>query len=153
MSSSPDATDTTLRLWVTLARCYQTFAREAARHLAQHGLTTPQFGVLEALYHLGPTKLGDLADKLLVSGGNVTYVMDRLERMGHVTRRRCEEDRRVYWASLTEQGRALIDDVFPDHAQHLTDACGHMSDHEKQELRALLRKLGLGMAEAADGAS
>lgn len=150
-SMPPDATGSTLKLWVTLARAYQTFAREAGQHLAEHGLTTPQFGVLEALYHLGPTRLGDLADKLLVSGGNVTYVMDRLERMGHVTRKRCEEDRRVFWASLTDQGRALIERVFPDHASRLAEATEHMSEREKQELRVLLKKLGLGMS-ARNGA-
>lgn len=136
----------TLRLWITLARCYQTFARESAHHLAKHGLTTAQFGVMEALYHLGPTKLGDLADKLLVSGGNVTYVMDRLAALGYVTRDRCSEDRRVFWASLTEQGREFIAEVFPDHAAHLSAATDHLTGPEKESLRALLKKLGTGMA-------
>lgn len=137
----------TLRLWITLARCYQTFAKEAAHHLADHGLTTAQFGVMEALYHLGRTTLGDLAEKLLVSGGNVTYVMDRLAKLGYVTRERCSEDRRVYWATLTEKGRAVIAEVFPDHARHLLSATDHLTATEKHQLRALLKKLGTGMAE------
>lgn len=138
----------TLRLWITLARCYQTFAREAARHLAGHGLTSAQFGVMEALYHLGPTTLGDLAEKLLVSGGNITYVMDRLAKLGYVTRERCAEDRRVYWATLTEQGRELIGEVFPDHARHLNRATEHLDAAEKETLRVLLKKLGTGMDSA-----
>ena len=77
-----------LRLWIALARCYSTVAREVASRVAEYGLTTPQFGVLEALYHLGPLSLGELADKLLVTGGNITYVMDRLERDGLVERGR-----------------------------------------------------------------
>lgn len=135
----------TLRLWITLARCYQTFAHESAHHLARHGLTTSQFGVLEALYHLGPTTLGDLAEKLLVSGGNVTYVMDRLGKLGYVTRERCAEDRRVYWAHLTPKGREVIGEVFPDHATHLLAATQHLSAGEKEQLRRLLKKLGKGM--------
>ena len=71
-----------LRLWIALARCYATFAKAIAVKVQEYDLTTPQFGVLEALYHLGPLSLGELADKLLVTGGNVTYVMDRLEEQG-----------------------------------------------------------------------
>ena len=67
-----------LRLWIALARCYSTMSREISTRVTEYGLTTPQFGVLEALHHLGPLPLGELADKLLVTGGNITYVMDRL---------------------------------------------------------------------------
>jgi len=73
-----------LRVWIALARCYSTFARSVTCGVSEYGLTTPQFGVLEALLHLGPLSLGELADKLLVTGGNVTYVMDRLEEQGLV---------------------------------------------------------------------
>ena len=75
---------TALRLWVTLARCHATYSKAIASKVQDYGLTTPQFGTLEALYHLGPLTLGELADKLLVTGGNVTYVMDRLEDQGLV---------------------------------------------------------------------
>lgn len=62
-----------------MARCYSTFARSVTYRITEYGLTVPQFGILEALFHLGPLSLGELADQLLVTGGNVTYVMDRLE--------------------------------------------------------------------------
>ena len=83
-----------LRLWIALARCYSTFARSISSKVHEYGLTTPQFGILEALYHLGPLSLGDLANKLLVTGANVTYVMDRLEEQALVYRQRSPEDRR-----------------------------------------------------------
>ena len=75
-----------LRLWIALARCYQTFSRAVAAKVAEYGLTLPQFGILEALYHLGPLSHGELAEKLLVTGGNVTYIMGRLESQGLVER-------------------------------------------------------------------
>ena len=68
--------------------------------------------ILEALYHLGPLSLGELAGKLLVTGGNVTYVMDRLEEHGWVIRERCGEDRRVVRAKLTPAGRRDSFDFF-----------------------------------------
>src|SRR5690348_11409749 len=96
-----------LGLWIALARCYATYIKAVASKVQEYELTVPQFGALEALYHLGPLSLGDLADKLLVTGGNVTFVMDRLESQGLVARYRSDSDRRVVLARLTDAGQEL----------------------------------------------
>lgn len=131
-----------LRLWIALARCYSTFSRAIACKVQEYGLTTPQFGILEALYHLGPLSLGDLAGKLLVTGGNVTYVMDRLEEHGLVYRERSPDDRRIIQAKLTEKGHAVMSGVFPGHGAFVEDLCGALDPEEQESLRALLKKLG-----------
>lgn len=135
-----------LGLWIALARCYATYTKAVAYKVQEYDLTVPQFGALEALYHLGPLSLGDLADKLLVTGGNVTYVMDRLEAQGLVLRFRSESDRRVVLAKLTEKGRALVARVFPEHASFIEHLCRHLGPAEQQELRRLLKQLGKGIA-------
>jgi len=134
-----------LRLWIALARCYSTFSRAIASKVHEYGLTPPQFGILEALYHLGPLSLGDLANKLLVTGGNVTYVMDRLEEQGLVYRERSPEDRRIIQAKLTGKGHALMADVFPGHVAYVEELCGTLDPGEQESLRALLKKLGYGI--------
>lgn len=136
-----------LRLWTTLARAYQTFARLVGGKVTEYGLTVPQFGVLEALHHLGPLSLGELAEKLLVTGGNITYVMDRLEAQGLVARKRSDEDRRVIKAHLTSEGRAIIGGVFPGHARFIREMAAHLSPREQEELRGLLKRLGRGIQE------
>jgi len=137
-----DDEERALRLWIALARCYSTMSREVATRVTDYGLTTPQFGVLEALHHLGPLPLGELADKLLVTGGNITYVMDRLAEQGLVERIRSREDRRVVLACLTEEGRELVADVFPDHTAFVKRRMGALSADEQETLRDLLKKLG-----------
>jgi len=136
-----------LRLWIALARCYATYARAVSCKVAAYGLTTPQFGILEALYHLGPLSLGDLAGKLLVTGGNVTYVMDRLEEQGLVVRERSPVDRRIIQAKLTAKGCALIAEVFPGHGDFIEELSSVLSGDEQQELRSLLKKLGRAIKE------
>jgi MarR family transcriptional regulator, 2-MHQ and catechol-resistance regulon repressor len=135
-----------LSVWIALARCYSTFAKAIAAKVQEYGLTVPQFGALEALYHLGPLSLGELADKLLVTGGNVTYVMDRLEGQGLVSRYRRSDDRRVVEAKLTEEGRALVASVFPGHAEYVEHLCRHLGTEDQNELRRLLKALGKGIA-------
>jgi len=135
-----------LGLWIALARCYSTYSKAVAAVVQERGLTLPQFGALEALYHLGPLSLGELADKLLVTGGNVTYVMDRLESQGLVARYRSSDDRRVVRAELTEEGKMLVASVFPEHASYIEHLCRHLDAGEQEELRRLLKQLGKGIA-------
>jgi MarR family 2-MHQ and catechol resistance regulon transcriptional repressor len=138
-----------LRLWIALARAYSTMARAVATKIGEYGLTTAQFGILEALHHVGPLPLGELAEKLLVTGGNVTYVMDRLEALGYVVRKRSDQDRRVVTAVLTPAGRDLVTEVFPGHATFIHDLMATLDDDEQEQARDLLKRLGKGIAESA----
>ena len=142
-----DEQDVALRLWITLARCHATYAKAIAGKVQDYGLTTPQFGTLEALYHLGPLSLGELAEKLLVTGGNVTYVMDRLEDQGLVYRFRRPDDRRVILARLTQEGRELVAEVFPGHASYIEHLSRHLTSEEQHQLGGLLKKLGTGIQD------
>ena len=146
-----DDEEQALRLWIALARCYVTFSRAVACKVAEYDLTAPQFGVLEALLHLGPLSLGELAEKLLVTGGNVTYVMDRLESQGLVVRERSGDDRRVVRAHLTSKGRDTIAGVFPGHVGFVSGLVGGLEPEEKNDLRKLLKKLGMGIAGGVEG--
>jgi MarR family 2-MHQ and catechol resistance regulon transcriptional repressor len=144
--------EASLRLWIALARCYSTFARAVSSKVSEYGLTSAQFGVLEALHHLGPLSLGELADKLLVTGGNVTYVMDRLEQQGLVYRHRSPDDRRVVEARLTEEGAVLLSTCFPQHAGFIKELTEVLEVEERAELRSLLKKLGLGVTQLIESA-
>ena len=105
-------------------------------------MTLSQFAVLEALYHLGPLSLSEVAKKILTTGGNLTMVAGNLEKQGLVNRKCSEEDARVYILSLTPKGKKLIAEVFPDHAAAITEALETLSPKEQKKLSELCRKLG-----------
>lgn len=144
-----NAEDPALRAWIVLARSYHTIERAVSRDAASHGLTIAQFAVLEALYHKGPLPLGRIGSLLLVTAGNITYVVDQLERRELVRRERKSKDRRVVVASLTTEGRALIDDIFPRHARFVAGLFDVLDPPEQAELRRLLKKLGLAVGATA----
>jgi len=112
----------------------------------EFGLTDSQFGVLETLYHLGPLAQGQICQKILKSGSNVTTVVDNLERDGLVRRVRDDDDRRVQVVHLTERGRELIARAFPAHAHRITSAMSALSAAEQTELGKLCGKLGKAVA-------
>ena len=112
----------------------------------EFGLTDSQFGVLETLYHLGPLPQGQICQKILKSGSNVTTVVDNLERDQLVRRVRDDDDRRVQVVHLTERGKELIGRAFPAHAQRITSAMSALSAAEQVELGKLCGKLGKAIA-------
>lgn len=106
------------------------------------GVTESQFAVLEALYHLGALSQGQLCQKILKSGSNVTTVVDNLERNQLVRRDRDEDDRRVQIVTLTDEGRKIIEAAFPAHVARVAEAFGALTPDEQQELGRLCLKLG-----------
>ncbi len=141
--------DLALGLWVKLARAYETFSRRSLENIRTFGLTEPQFGVLECLGHLGPLTTGELCRKMLVSGGNMTVVIDNLEKESLVERIRSSEDRRTIRVHLSKKGKKLFDDIFVLHAAHITRLAGVLTRSEQEELSRLLRKLGLALQKGA----
>ena len=107
------------------------------------GLTVTQFGVLEALHHIGPLCQSELAEKLLKSGGNLTLVVDNLEKAGHVARERDPADRRFVVVKLTEKGQAFIAALFPKVVVNVSREMGALSSTELLDLSRLCKKIGL----------
>jgi len=107
------------------------------------GLTITQFGVLEALLHMGPLCQSELAEKLLKSGGNLTLVVDNLEKAGYVLRERDATDRRFVVVRLTEKGQAFIGVLFPKVVTRVTREMNALSSTELADLGRLCKKVGL----------
>jgi len=139
-----------LDAYVKLVRAAESVTRRLQARLTEAGLTTSQFGALEALWHLGPLCQRELGEKLLKSGGNITMVVGNLERRGLVERRRDPRDRRVARVHLTPEGEALIRGLFPEHAAAVAEQFGALAPAEQEELGRLCRKLGLGGPTAGE---
>lgn len=132
-----------LSAYVKLVRASESITSRIQKHVTEAGLSVSQFGVLEALYHLGPLSQAELAKKVLKSTGNITMVIDNLEKRELVKRERKRDDRRFYSIQLTPEGRKLIGSIFPLHAAMIVSEMGVLSVAEQEELGHLCRKLGL----------
>lgn len=137
-----------LNAFIKLMRATNALGGSLSRALASEAdLTMSQFAVLEALLHLGPMSQGDICGKLLLSGSNITTVIDNLEKRELVRRVRRPDDRRVVDVSLTTGGRKLIEGLFPTHARRITTLFGALSPKQQDELAALCRTLGLSISD------
>jgi MarR family 2-MHQ and catechol resistance regulon transcriptional repressor len=124
-------------------RAAETVTGRVSRTMSAAGLTISQFGVLEALHHKGPLCQRDIAVKILKSTGNITLVIDNLEKQGLVTRERTSEDRRYLTIRLTGQGETLIRTVFADVEAAIIVEMSALTADEQETLGRLCKKLGL----------
>lgn len=132
-----------LKTYIKLVRAAESVTSRVTRHLGGAGLTVSQFDVLEAIYHLGPLCQRDIAQKIRKSTGNITMVIDNLEKRGLVARQRMEEDRRFFTIHLTEEGERLIAGIFPNYAAAIAADLDILSKEEQELLGRLCHKLGL----------
>jgi len=138
----PKAEVDALNAYIKLMRAAESVTARAHTVLPKE-ITISQFGVLETLLHRGPLCQSELAGKRLISGGNLTLIVDNLEKLGFVARRRNPEDRRFITVSLTEKGRAFITDLFPKVAASITREFSALSSAEQFTLGWLCRKVGV----------
>ena len=132
-----------LKTYVKLMRAAESVTARTHRHLSSTGLTISQFAVLEALYQLGSLSQREIGQKILRSSGNITMVIDNLEKNGLVRRERNEADRRFFIVHLTDKGYNLINKIFPPHAAVIAEDLGALTAAEQDTLGRLCKKLGL----------
>ncbi len=105
-------------------------------------VTQSQFSALDSLYHLGPLSQRELGEKLLKTSGNITMVVDNLEKRELVRRERGERDRRIVTVHLTDKGREVIQSLFPQRVRAIQEEMGVLSSADQDDLRRLCRMLG-----------
>jgi len=131
-----------LNAFINLTRASESLIALQGRRLSEAGITVSQWGTLEALYHLGSMSQTELGKKLLKSGGNITMVVNNLEKRALVQRKRDKEDRRFLEIHLTAKGTRLVERVLPQHVAGIVDDFGRLTADELEELRRMCRKLG-----------
>jgi MarR family 2-MHQ and catechol resistance regulon transcriptional repressor len=131
-----------LNAFIKLQRAAESVSTRVHAVLPEN-LTVTQFGVLEALHHIGPLCQGELAEKLLRSGGNLTLVVDNLEKAGYVARERDPADRRFVVVKLTPKGAEFINTLFPKVVSNVAREMGVLSSTELSDLGRLCKKIGL----------
>lgn len=140
--------DNAIATYVKLVRTTETLHAEVSRGLTPDGLTASQFSTLKVLKLRGAIPQKEIASYLLKTGGNVTVVVDNLERQGWVQRIRDKADRRLVMVSLTKSGEEIFDRLYPAHCRRIERAMEPLNVQELDQLRALLEKLFTTTGEA-----
>ncbi|WP_071459257.1 MarR family winged helix-turn-helix transcriptional regulator [Bacillus massilinigeriensis] len=140
---SEESIQTSLKLFIVLSRAHRAITERVNRTIQKNGLNPTEFAVLELLYHKGDQPLQQIGGKILLASGSITYVVDKLEKKELLRRVACPNDRRVTFAQITEEGKAFMKDIFPEHSESIDELMSVLSEEEKATAIDLLKKLGL----------
>lgn len=132
-----------LKSYIKLIRSAEVVSSKINLELINFRLTESQFGVLDALFHLGPMKHRELGKKILKSGGNITMVINNLEKRELVQRRRSEKDKREFIIHLTPKGKIKIKESLPIIVKKIKKHFEILSKDEQRELQFLCKVIGL----------
>lgn len=131
-----------LNSYIKLIRSAESLSSKINLELSEFGLTESQFGVLDALLHLGPMKHKEIGKKILKSGGNITMVINNLERRELVQRKREEQDKRQFIIHLTSKGKSKIMETLPHISKSIKNHFEILSKEEQKELQRLCKIVG-----------
>jgi MarR family 2-MHQ and catechol resistance regulon transcriptional repressor len=132
-----------LNSYIKLIRSAESLSSKLNLVLNDYGLTESQFGVLDSLFHLGPMKQKELGKKILKSGGNVTMVINNLEKQGMVQRIKSEKDKRQFIINLTPKGKNFIQELLPGIIKKIKKHFEILDKDEQNELQRLCKIIGL----------
>jgi MarR family 2-MHQ and catechol resistance regulon transcriptional repressor len=138
----PNNQDQSLKLFVVMSRAMQSVMKRVEEDIKRYGLNPTEFAVLELLFNKGDQPIQKIGEKVLLASSSITYVVDKLEKKGYISRKPCPKDRRVTYAAITEEGTALMSDIFPKHRQAIEDIFSSLDQNEKEVMIDQLKKLG-----------
>jgi len=132
-----------LRVWLRLLTCTQLIERAVRTRLrGRFGTTLPRFDLLSQLErHPEGLKMNELSRLLMVSGGNVTAIVDQLEKEGLAERLDEPADRRAFRIRLTRAGRKAFAEMAREHEEWVVSLLAGMGAREQDELLRLLAKV------------
>lgn len=143
-------TELALKLFVVMSRSIQSVQKRVVEDISRYGLNQTEFAVLELLYNRGGQPIQKIGKKILLASSSMTYVIDKLEEKKFIQRKACSKDRRVTYADITDKGFQLMEDIFPQHAEAVSDLFASLTLEEKETLIDQLKKVGLHAEKGKD---
>ncbi len=134
-------TDKSMKTIVRLEKTALKITNKTIAYLSQYDLTFNQFKVLEVLYHRGDLNIGSITKLTMSTPGNITVVVKNLKRDGWITSIKDPNDNRASILTITQKGKEVIENVFPNHSKNLYKAFEVLSDTELDTLYTLLDKV------------
>jgi MarR family transcriptional regulator, 2-MHQ and catechol-resistance regulon repressor len=109
--------------------------------MSKNKLSITEFSVLEVLFYQGKQTIQQIGNRILISSGSMTYVIDKLEQKDIIKRNDCREDRRVIHITLTAEGMEMLENIMPKYQDMVDSIFGDLTDDESQLLVNLLKKV------------
>lgn len=140
-----------LKAFVVLMKASKSLQEVIKDDISNHGMRTSDFEILEALYHKGRLTVREVSEAVLINTGSITYVIDKLEKKGLLERSNCKDDRRVVYIQITDEGKKLMNTIFPAHQRVIEELFDGISEEDKKTVVNVLKQVGRKASKDKDG--
>lgn len=130
-------------LWLVLMKAYRSMEAYIESTVSAQGIGLSDFMIMEALLHKGSMSMSQLGDKVLLANPSMTAAVDRLQKLGYVSRCSDATDRRVRTVDLTKEGRRVIRKIFAQHELDLEEVMAGVCPTQREGVRTALKTIGL----------
>jgi len=131
-----------LKAITILFRATDALGKAIQRDVKSFGLNVTEFGILEALYHLGKMPIKALLEKVLITNSSMSYVISQLITKEYIYKTQSPTDRRSYVLALTDKGQDLMNDIFQKHKENMREIISVLSPEEEEKFKDMLKKVG-----------
>jgi len=132
-----------LNSYIKLVRAFESISSRLYMKLEKEGLTESQFYLLDVLYHCGSMNQKELGKKIFRSEGNITMVVNNLERRKLIKKKQNPDDKRIYIIKLKTEGKELYEKVFPKFLKTMMREFEGIKEKEHKEFQKICRRIGL----------
>ena len=131
---------TQLKLFIGMSRTLNKINNETSKIYKKYDLTTGQFAVLEALYHKGSLSVGEVQKLILSTSGTIPVIVGNLEKVDLLRREQDSNDKRRYILQITEEGKGLMDKVYPENEKVIISMMDAWTSDEQEEILKYMKK-------------
>lgn len=136
------STNSREKLMIVLSKMYRTFDEKMSRNIKELGLHPTEFAILGDLSKKGALPLQQLGRVGFITSGTITYVVDKLEELGYIKREKCEKDRRIIYANITELGQQVWEKAYQEHLKYLDYVFEDLVEEELEYMIQIVKKIG-----------
>lgn len=133
----------TLNSFIKLVRAYESLSSRLYMLFQKEALTESQFYALDVLYNLGQMSQKELGKKISRSEGNITMVVNNLEKRKLIKKKQSEDDKRIFIIKLTSLGKDLYEKVFPKFLEALLKEFKEIKEQEHEEFQKICKRIGI----------
>jgi MarR family 2-MHQ and catechol resistance regulon transcriptional repressor len=134
--------ETNIKLMVVFSKMAKAFEEKLGNDLEELGMPYSEYPILAHLNEVGRAKTQKLGQVAVITSGTITHTVNKLVKQGYVEKVQDEEDRRVYWVQITDEGRSAFKTVHESHIKYLEYLLEEFTEEEKQIIITSIKKLG-----------
>ena len=125
---------------ITLTQVNSCFTKVLNENISEFGLNLTDFSVLDLLFQKGEQTTQKIGEKILVTSGSITYILNKLEKMGLICRNKSETDKRITHIRLTDEGRNAIFQILPLQIEKINEIFSDFTKEDLVSLNHLMKK-------------